>query len=553
MAKSPPSWIAPSTTRPTLIVMTASYILVLVAVVMSGWVGTERHFTYALDDAYIHLSMARNLADFGVFGPTRLAYESASSSPFWTVTLAGVLRLVPLTVGVYAPLLLAAASGIGVLAIFASCQEYIKVQPGRPGMFLAALLVPIALFLPGLVVGGMEAATSVLAALLLALLFQRHVEGSLGRAGLGVLLGLSLLAPLIRFEALFVIAGCVVAALVVPPLSRRGRPRVSVSPLSPLTLALIMSALAWVGVSAFAAVNLAHGQYALPNSVMAKSDAGQTIPIFIRLVLVRLQGNLLEDGLLTPLLGFVIYRLLHDVRARRYTELPIAVTFVVATVLHEMLADTGGFFRYQAYLVALGLLLAFRSAAQIRLDNNRAGGWQMMGGIVVISAFAFALPRFYFTAMTPVAMQNIYQQQAQVGAFFATQYQGRTVACDDIGEVSFQHQGPLLDLRGLGSFQVLKALKERRYGKAFLESEARKEEVRAICIHVPIIGPVVPKSWVMVAELTEPSANIVMISPTAIFYAIDEVTAAELRQNLQVFQPRLPRGVTIHYEPARRG
>lgn len=70
-------------------------------------------FAYALDDAYIHLSMARSLADHGVFGVTRYAFSASSSSPLWVLLLAGFWRG-GLTLDVI-PLLLNLLAALGLL------------------------------------------------------------------------------------------------------------------------------------------------------------------------------------------------------------------------------------------------------------------------------------------------------------------------------------------------------------------------------------------------------------------------------------------------------
>ena len=63
---------------------------------------TENNFTYILDDAYIHLAMAKNFALHGVWGVTEHSFSSSSSSPVFTFVLAGLIycfgnyQLIPL-------------------------------------------------------------------------------------------------------------------------------------------------------------------------------------------------------------------------------------------------------------------------------------------------------------------------------------------------------------------------------------------------------------------------------------------------------------------------
>src|SRR5437588_12540650 len=64
----------------------------------------EGRFTYALDDAYIHMAVARNAAEHGVWGITRYEFSSTSSSPLWTALIALEYRL--LGVSDFTPLVL---------------------------------------------------------------------------------------------------------------------------------------------------------------------------------------------------------------------------------------------------------------------------------------------------------------------------------------------------------------------------------------------------------------------------------------------------------------
>lgn len=48
------------------------------------------HFTYALDDAYIHMSIAKNFALHGVWGVTKYEFSSSASSLLWPLLLSAI-------------------------------------------------------------------------------------------------------------------------------------------------------------------------------------------------------------------------------------------------------------------------------------------------------------------------------------------------------------------------------------------------------------------------------------------------------------------------------
>ncbi len=54
---------------------------------------TDGHYIYLLDDAYIHLAMAKNFALYEVWGVTRYAFSSTSSSPMFTYLLSVLIKI----------------------------------------------------------------------------------------------------------------------------------------------------------------------------------------------------------------------------------------------------------------------------------------------------------------------------------------------------------------------------------------------------------------------------------------------------------------------------
>jgi len=72
----------------------AALLLVTLAAVGSGTRHTGGRLVYPIDDPYIHMTIARNLALHGSWGITPGHFGPASSSPLWTLLLAATHRLV---------------------------------------------------------------------------------------------------------------------------------------------------------------------------------------------------------------------------------------------------------------------------------------------------------------------------------------------------------------------------------------------------------------------------------------------------------------------------
>jgi hypothetical protein len=133
-------------------------------------------------------------------------------------------------------------------------------------------------------------------------------------------------------------------------------------------------------------------------------------------------------------------------------------------LLHAQFARIGAFYRYEAYLVMLGLLAAVLNAKELlRLKGDSFRKWLApphRTAMLLIGSLCIAYPlmsrAWCSLKETPTAMANIYQQQYQMGLFLRTYYDGQAVAANDIGAVCFLADIRLLDLAGLATTDVVR-------------------------------------------------------------------------------------------------
>ncbi|HEV1997723.1 MAG TPA: hypothetical protein VGR61_06295 [Candidatus Dormibacteraeota bacterium] len=490
------------------------------------------HFEYILDDAYIHLSMARNLATSGTYGVVAGSYESASSSPAWTVLLALGGSLWPLSLAAM-PLVFNILASAMLLWVFWGGQDL--VRPARrlsiPALALAALL-PLFLLLPSLTLTGMEAIVHALFALVILRSLLVVVAGDADRRGVIVFLALVAVSVLVRLEDMFLALGCGLAIV----LFGRGRLALVVDRLK---LATAVGVAAATPAAAIALVNLGFGQSWLPNSVISKSalfDRAGLPLVPLDVIVYRLQGDPLLCVLLAVSFAYVVRCAVFDRSARTF---PAALAFAVTAVLHLALATLGWYDRYQEYLVVMGVWLLFRYAVELAPDRRR-----VLAAAAVLALLLVSSPRkAILTIFTATASNNIYLQQHEMGVFLARYYDGKGAVINDLGEVSYQHHGPLLDMFGLGSYQVLKARRGHQFDASFVDSRTRAIGAPVAVIYSEYWKPQIPAGWKLVGSWTVLHAPGNLGGAKVDFWATSTGSADELRNHLAEYRRELPDGV----------
>lgn len=487
-------------------------------------------FVYPLDDTYIHLAMAKNLHLNGTFGVNAGEYASATSAPLWSLVLSGVFFVAG--VREQAALVLSLLSGLLLLTASYSLLRRLRIPTGAT--FVALELITFATPVPLLAFSGMEhlfhAALTIAIVFLAARILARE---PVSNWSILALLGAVAISVPARFETLF-LAGLVAGLLC---LQRRWR------------LSLAVASAAALPVLILAATSVAHGWFWLPASVLVKSRKPPIRDVF---GLYNFVTGSIHQLFLTPHLlalfvlmaALFLWRCRPELKPVRATEYMLVLTMGLF-LLHLQFAATGWVMRYEAYLVALGV---FVSAAAIG-ETRPADAWQT----VAIGAFALVL-------LTPLATRsvdglrlirhashNIFEQQYQMAMFLKENYNTASIAANDIGAITFFTETRCFDLVGLANVTVARAMLNRAYSTAIIESEARARGTRLAVIYdewFESTYPRGPASWTPVARWTV-RANYVLGAPTVTFYAIQPEDAPDLRRRLRAFARRLPAGVSV--------
>jgi hypothetical protein len=528
--------------------------VVLCGLLWASLARTGGTLVYALDDAYIHMAMAGNLARDGVFGVTRHEYSSSSSSPLWTLLLgasfraAGVRAWIPLALNtMLATLVLVAVwrslAGVAAASVAGACPDAGTAPPPAAALALlvaAALAIP----LPALVFGGQE---HVLHALL-SISFVRACALALAAVptGRGWAAPAVLLAALLtgaRYEGAFLIAA---AALRLSLGGRRG-------------LAWAVAAAGLVPIVAYGCVSLSHGWFFLPNPILLKANLSDVAGV--RALVARALGRPGDGsaGDLARLMGLTAAEQLARVpelwallagaagalaaAARRpawlaRTDVEPVWMFALAAVLHLQFARTGWFFRYEAYLVALGITALARPVLAL---PRRA-----LPLALALFACTLAPRAAQAIAGVPRAVSNIHDQQYQMGRFLARHYPDAEVAANDIGAINFLSDVRCLDLYGLADLTVCRLRMDLAYEKGWIDRLTRGRGTRVALVYDEWFDEAstggLPGSWRCVGRWTIRDCYVNAHATVAI-YAVRPGEETELARRLAQFAPELPAAV----------
>jgi hypothetical protein len=513
--------------RSPLLLPLAVFLVSLAVALRAALSGTDGRLIYALDDAYIHMSVARNLAEHGIWGCTPFHFSSSSSSLLWTFLLGVVYRA--LGVHDWIPLVLNVAFGAGALVV----TNRLLARIGAPPLLRASALLGIVVAFPltAMVLMGMEHILHFLLTIAFAGLVVEAVtsptEGprpgrrrTVALCVLGALLGAS------RYEGFFLVGLACLAFLV-----RRQWVRAA---------AVFVASL--VPVTAFGAISVANGWFFLPNPLMVKAvgETASTLSALLKPFGSEDLAFLRNDRAMPILLVLAVLAVLAHGWGRRITWRP-AVLFpllLAAMILlhgHFVFSPLYWAYRYDAYLVGFGLLTAAVVLAELPAPRGLSRG--ALPALVVISLVpVLADVREGVSADAEIqGMEHTYLEQYQTAQFIRSYYPAATVIVNDLGAVTYYTEARILDFVGLGDVEPVRIMRRTAYTASDVEAWTAPYGPRVAILSLgwSIVAPRIPHEWVRVAVVEVPPDY-----DRVGFFAVDRAESWPLHERVaQHFEP----------------
>ena len=491
---------------------------------------TDGRLIYALDDAYIHMAVAKTLASHGIWGCTPFHFSSSSSSLLWTFGLGVAYRA--FQVHDWTPLVLNVGFAIGTLVV----AEVSLARFGAPPVLRASALVGIVVAFPlaGMALMGMEHILHLLltigfAAVAVEALTRPSESPRVERRRTVVLCILGALLGASRYEGFFLIGLACLAFLVRRQLLR----------------AVSTGVAALLPVAAFGAISAANGSYFLPNPLMVKA-VGETASTFSALLKPFGSEDLafFQNNRAMPILAVLgILGALAHWRARRSVwRPPVLLPLLLAGMIllhgHFVFSPLYWAYRYDAYLVGFGIFVA--AVVLVEMPAPRALPRGALPALLVASLVPVVAD--VREGLVPDAeiegMRGTYLEQYQTAQFIRRYYPGATVIVNDLGAVTYYTQARILDLVGLGDLEPLAIMRHAAYTSREVTAWTApyRPSIAIVSLGWGVVGPLIPPEWVRVAVVEVPPHR-----HRVGFFAVDRKECWTLRASVaQHFEPLGP-------------
>ncbi|WDF47132.1 hypothetical protein PQ459_01315 [Chryseobacterium sp. KACC 21268] len=489
--------------------------------------GFAGRYIYPLDDAYIHLSMAKNFAEFSVWGITQYEFSSTTSSPLFTFLLAILIKIF----GNWEYIPLVANTIAGLFLIWISHNYLKQFSKLTYAVFLASIVLLMPLHL--MIMTGMEHVFHTLTMVLALLAFKKYLEDEAPRNFSNLAL-LAILATGFRYESLFFIFFMCVYLFFIK---------------KEYFQSIALGLFAMTPVLIYGWISLDHGSFFLPNSLILKGNTNDGIIGF----LTRVAGNGYRGISVLILILILLVQIFIKSKGQsifidkiKNNAIPIVV--FCGFTIHLLFANFGWLIRYEAYLVVV-ILFAIAPLAD-DIFQKKVGNQVLKLAMMILLLITFSMRFVPMLKHQPNASKNIFDQQIQLADFLHKYYGNSKVVANDIGAITYFNNIHLLDTYGLGSIEVAKLRKED-HGKftdnkklqAYIYNTAKLHDFEVALVFDEWVK--MPDYFSKVGTLTIQN-NYMAGGTTVSFYSIKKENTDKVRNQLVEFSKQTPKDVIIN-------
>lgn len=473
------------------------------------------HFTYSLDDPYIHLDLAEQWARTGVYGVDDGEVSSPSSSILWPFLITPFHNS---AVHFYVPLVLNILSALGSAYLIGSLIRFLLRERAKNDLVAVLSCIGcITLNLPGMVLMGMEHSLQVFLTLLATLGTLQALEGTKPRWWLWAAL---FLAPLLRYESMITTTG-MLGILVWLGYWRSA-------------LAVGLAALSVMGAFSYMLMHL--GLDAFPSSTLVKKLRwGEHFWTFWSLAMRAIIIN--PVGLFLVFFGSVLpFIALSRIKQWKSSRWAVLASIASVCFLNIFL---GRFsipcaMRYEYFALAFVLPLLIWLLRDQLFQN---AGLRRIGFIILL---LLTLPGMWSSLYdSHRSMRSIYLQQDQMANLVKHYWQDK-VAINDIGMIGYKNPYGILDLVGLANADARRA--SWSGDPDWADKLVRQRHIKLIMIFRSWFTPENRKNWTPVGELFCTSCNGVIPAPHVLFLTPYPEDADSIRAKLRPWAATLPEG-----------
>lgn len=479
-------------------------------------------FFYTLDDAYIHMAMAKNFSLYGVWGITKYEFTSCSSSPLWTVLLSGLYFIFGVRDSI--PLLLNILfSSFTALVV----SVFIRKFTGSIIVQLIVLLF-ILFFSPfvSVVFTGLEHSMQSFFIVLCVYYLYEVLSSETGKIN-SIMLPVSvMLLTASRYEGMFAAAGIFLVLVL------RKRYLTGIMVISFSFLPVLIAGL----------VSVAQGWYFFPNSVLLKSTFGSAgsssvfsglfNPHFFQILWAYKRILLL---LILPVVLIFITKKDDETSLLK----SIIFVFVLTVIMQINFAKLGSLLRYEMYIMTFGILLNSIIMVRYLKEKSRVIKTAAYLFITAVSVL-FSISTINAAEDVPLASRNIYHMQYQMSRFINKYYKDAHIALNDIGAVNYYCDIHCLDMWGLADREVAELRRAGRYNTEEINRINRERKTEIVIIFDSWFEQYggLPKYWYN-SGTWRIQENITCGSDVISFYALEKEPFLKLDDNMWEFNSEL--------------